>query len=930
MAEGHIYVGKLPSNLIKLISIDFEDLKRFWGFEEELNQLRESLVAIADLVEDAEVKQRMTDERLWLRSLRKVAYEADDLLSELAYETTRLQIHNQEVHKLSSISRATDNVRKAKFRRQIVPKLKKVNHSLQNIQRDGLSLRLSSVPHNLEDMLSQNWLPTDSIIDSSVVGRKADVAKIVNLLTSSYDQQFTVVSIIGMGGVGKTTLAKLVCQKLMGFTRKPFDVKIWVSVSNYLSVPKILGEMLKSLNALMGGLTNEDEILQQLKKELVSTKFLLVLVLDDVWNHDPSSWHLLKTQLSRICTNSGNAILVITRFENVASSFGISSHHSHILNSLSDDKCWFLLKERAFRNVTTPVPSNLEAIGREIAKLCRGMPLIAKALGGIMGFNRDEEAWLKIRDGFAFIERNNMDSYAMVKQIFHYLPSYLKSCLVFCSNFPKDFLIRKEELIWLWMAEGIVESFDIGNKCFDALLGSSLFQDAERDDYDDVILCKMKDLVHDRVLDLCKPDIYVGYKSPVAEISSIYHLYADGRHEPYLMDDLKSWSKKLRTIIVSGAPSQEIWKMKRLRILHSNVADMEVLPSSIGKMKHLRYLGFSISKTNELSQSITKLYNLQTLNLSDSRIKKLPEFITKLFNLQTLNLSNSSIEELPGSISKLHSLQTLNVSKSNIQELPESVSKLHNLQTLDVSNSNIKKFPESITELCNLQSLKFLECKELTKLPRKKINNLISLKHIAFSYEHQMPFGLGNLNGLETLLFFVVGPDWGGSIEELQCLNKLRGNLKITRLEEVIDKKEVELANLQGKADIQGLSFQWSYGANDRSSRDEALLEGLQPHPNIKRIKIKYYMGEKWPSWILRMKSPSDGDSSVVINNLVDLKLERCCNSVQLPIADTPPHAKAHLGLKRDNTGPYYHVLQITQQMGLPGIEPRTTWSHWL
>ncbi|XP_065871351.1 putative disease resistance protein RGA4 [Euphorbia lathyris] len=358
------------------------------------------------------------------------------------------------------------------------------------------------------------------------------------------------------------------------------------------------------------------------------------------------------------------------------------------------------------------------------------------------------------------------------------------------------------------------------------------------------------------------------------------------------MDALMGGAKRSRTIVVGGAPNQEIWKMKRLRSLHINVSNMEVLPSSIVKMKHLRYLGVSISKTKELPESITKLYNLRTLNLSNSSIKELPEFTTTLFNLQTLNLSNSNINKLPESISKLHSLQTLNVSNSNIKELPESITKLHSLQTLDVSNSNIKELPESITELRNLQTLKFLECKELTKLPRKKINNLVSLKHIAFSYEHQMPFGLGKLNGLETLLLFVVGPNWGGSIEELECLNKLSGDLKITRLEEVGNKKEVERANLQGKAEIQGLSFEWSYGANDRSSMDEELLEGLEPHPNIERIKIKYYMGEKWPSWMLRMKSPGDGDSFVVINNLVDLRLERCCNCVQLPRLGDLPHLK--------------------------------------
>ncbi|WCJ20016.1 hypothetical protein M5689_002281 [Euphorbia peplus] len=94
MAENRfIYLGKLISNLINLIGIEFEDLKEFWGFEDEVNQLRNTLVAIDDLVEDAEQKQRtVVDVRWWLRFLKQDAYQTQDLLSELAYQTTRIQV----------------------------------------------------------------------------------------------------------------------------------------------------------------------------------------------------------------------------------------------------------------------------------------------------------------------------------------------------------------------------------------------------------------------------------------------------------------------------------------------------------------------------------------------------------------------------------------------------------------------------------------------------------------------------------------------------------------------------------------------------------------------------------------------------------------------------------------------------------------------
>ncbi|WCJ42292.1 Disease resistance protein (CC-NBS-LRR class) family [Euphorbia peplus] len=856
--EGFSYVGKLVSNLINLSPVDFEDLKRVWGFEEELNQLHQSLAAIADLVEDAEQKQEtMVDATRWLRNLKEVAYQADDLLSELSYQTTRLL----QLHSFSSISRAIYSLRKAQLRRQLTPKLKKVNLSLQNIQRDNLSLQFTSIQPNFEDILSQDRLAMDLIVDKYVIERKTDVAKIVNLITSSYNQQhtFVVVPIIGVGGVGKTTLAKLVCQKVMSLTTKPFDVEIWVHVAGHFSEYRTLGEMLRSLNSSMGSVINRDTILRQLAKELVSKRFLLVL--DDVCKN--AQWNRFKTVLSRICRNNGNAILVTTRLRETDYKMATSPQHIHELNHISDDECWLILKERAFRKATELVPSIFEVIGRQIAKQCFGDPFFAKVLGAVMGFNMDEETWLKISD--ALVLNKDETDLVTCDRIFHHLPSYLKPCFAFCSIFPKDFLIRKEELIWLWMAEGIIDSWDTGSKWFDALLDSSIFQEVERDDYDDSVLCKMHDIVR---------DIALYFSRSRSQESYIYHLYAC---DPFVQGP---WNKKLRTILLSDvplqqrwdmemlqSPRQEIWKLEMLRSLHLNGSNMSVLPSSIKKMKHLRYLDVSISKTNKLSRSITKLYNLQTLNLSNSTITELPEFITELFNLQTLKVSNSKIKELP-----------------------ESINKLQKLQTLDVSNSMIKVLPESITELCNLQTLKFLKCKELTELPRKRINNLVNLKHVAFSFEHQMPVGLGKLSDLQTLLLFVVGLDWGGSIEELHCLNKLRGSLKISRLEEVGDKEEVERANLQRKANLQGVCFEWSYGENDRSSRDEELLEGLQPHPNIQRIKIKYYMGENLPSWMLRMKNPGDAESSGVINNLVDLRLEWCCNFVELPRLGDLPH----------------------------------------
>ncbi|KAJ9160452.1 hypothetical protein P3X46_025852 [Hevea brasiliensis] len=211
---------------------------------------------------------------------------------------------------------------------------------------------------------------------------------------------------------------------------------------------------------------------------------------------------------------------------------------------------------------------------------------------------------------------------------------------------------------------------------------------------------------------------------------------------------------------------------------------------------------------------------------------------------------------------RLKRLQTLNLVDANIENLPSSIGKLKHLRYLDISRTKIKVLPESITELYSLQTLRFLQCWSLENFPRNKICNLINLRHIDFDDGYHMPSKVGRLTCLQTLSLFVVGPDTGGNIQELECLNQLRGELTITHLEKVRDKEEAKKSNLRGKMKLKALQFVWSeYGRKGISNNDEEVLEDLEPHPNIGRINIKNYLGEKFPPWLCTMKTLIEGDS---------------------------------------------------------------------
>nr|TKR78957.1 putative disease resistance protein RGA4 [Populus alba] len=225
---------------------------------------------------------------------------------------------------------------------------------------------------------------------------------------------------------------------------------------------------------------------------------------------------------------------------------------------------------------------------------------------------------------------------------------------------------------------------------------------------------------------------------------------------------------------------------------------------------------------------------------------------------------------------KFKSLRTLKLRGLNITELPDSICKLKHLRYLDVSRTSIRELPESITKLYHLERLRFTDCKLLEKLP-KKMRNLVSLRHLHFDDPKLVPDEVRLLTRLQTLPLFAVGP--GHMAEELGCLKELRGALKICKLEQVRDREEAEKAELSGKR-MNKLVFEWSDDEGNSSVNSEDVLEGLQPHRDIRSLTIEGYGGENFSSWILQL------------DNLTVLRLNGCSKLRQLPTLGCLPRLK--------------------------------------
>ncbi|KAL0396011.1 UNVERIFIED_CONTAM: putative disease resistance protein RGA3 [Sesamum calycinum] len=300
---------------------------------------------------------------------------------------------------------------------------------------------------------------------------------IVDMLVNPNDQVVSVVPVVGMGGLGKTTFARLIFndQRMV----KYFHRRIWVCVSqNFDSTTNLFKRILESVTYSVVQFEGRETILQKLNEEFKDTRFLLVL--DDLWNDEQKYWEDFRSSLVGINSVNGNFIIVTTRSKRVASI--VNPRYQHSLGILSDDDCWDIIKMRAFPN-EKEVSEHLENIGRKIACKCGGLPLAADMIVGTLQRKEIDDWTSVLQSGFSDSNGDTDGVLQVLMLRFDRLPSpLLKKCFAYCSIFSEDDEIEKELLIKLWMAEGLLIENDgndmesLGSRVYDILLQNCFYK----------------------------------------------------------------------------------------------------------------------------------------------------------------------------------------------------------------------------------------------------------------------------------------------------------------------------------------------------------------------------------------------------------------------------------------------------------------------
>uniref|UniRef100_A0A0D9YJT0 Peptidase A1 domain-containing protein n=1 Tax=Oryza glumipatula TaxID=40148 RepID=A0A0D9YJT0_9ORYZ len=812
--SGCSKLTKLPDslNFVSLEHLILSDCHELEKLPEDLGNLYR--LEVLDMSDCYRV-QGGEAERRWLNKLKSVAYDVEDVLDEL--DAAQLIKNHQPKLKLF-LSRNNPLLRKM----TIAHNMKNLREKIVAIKNDSIKLHLVHREPVTEGSRGNETFADDSDMDIGMLGRDAETKKIISLLLNTEAKEdISIIPIVGLGGLGKTTLAQAV---FADERVNVFDMRIWVYVSKEFDLLKIGKAIIRGANRSINlDNCNLQFVKDNLKKELANRRYLIVL--DDLWEEYGENLEKLKQMLQH--GGKGSKIIATTRSGSVVQVLytGYLANErkvcpvpepDHInLGVLSTDDCWMVMKRRVFGPDDEEI--GLEQIGRQIASRCGGLPLVANALGQIMSEHRSIEAWTDIRDrkiALDFKADHQQDTLERLMLSYYYMKREFKMCFTYLAAFSKGFVMHTDRLIQQWRALGYIGASDDGQRCIHYLLGMSFLQ-------------------------ISKSSLLVNYQK-----------------QSRIFKDLPSKVRTFHFRQCNGMqlPPKAFTQAKYIRILD---------------MSGFSFEGHSTPRSIVMPSSIRKLMLLAYLDVSGLPIIALPKYFHTLQNMQTLILSNCSLETLPANMGNLHKLCCLDLSRNNdLTELPTSFENLLNLSLLNLSGcSKLEELPESVHNLKCLQQLDMSGCCALQKLPSKFgiLSRLSFLQVLDLTGCYGLPDLPDSISGMTSLTMLDVdaGPDdvfiKAETIQE--CLNlpgivehdvhKLENGecssvvelgrlccraLHVQHLENVECLEDAMKAKLRDMTELRKLILSWGLDGTQNVDNNKLVLENLLPPRTLEKL----------------------------------------------------------------------------------------------
>ncbi|OWM90050.1 hypothetical protein CDL15_Pgr026963 [Punica granatum] len=707
----------------------------------ELEEFKNTVSAIGAVLDEARKRGAGGDKNVirWLKKLRDVVYDADDQLEDFFAEAQR-QREIRGNHRILIFFSTYQLVYSLKMSRH----LKSIRERLDQIYLRG-SLWFGT--RVLEDR-TRRQTDTDSSLPQYVVGRESDKKQILEFLFSADNikRKFAILAIVGMGGLGKTVLAKLVFRDER--VQRDFDLTLWVSESTDIDLKSYLRGLVQLLTPgrVLAANLNMEQLYRLLNEELKGRTVFLVL--DDVWNENRDWWLELRTMLDGAANEV--KILVTTRSLNVGRAADAALIYQ--LPALPEDESLSLFMEVAATQEHEW--QGLEAIRAVILRKCCGVPLVIILAGDMTQSAHTTEDLLRFM--VVGLSKLTKEFMAILQSSYHNLPSHLQQCFAYCSLFPKGYRFDPLELIPLWIAQGYIKSLDnsktleeLGREYFMELVLKSFFTDIEEDVDGNVIGCKMHNLIHDlaifvagdgySMLELEKLPEFLGWRRSKVIINKDNQTLLE-------LPDRKDFSiRDCPRLSYWKGHFQSLWGVtdKILKRLARSNGDRQVVAPQISIKQMAMVSIFSVSlkglESLEISNTINVEYlpeelfrslpSLQALIIKRCvclralNVMAILRYLTALKSLEIslcpkLDLSKEKDGDggrcdlqLQEGQSKLVCLSLQNIPK--MESLPDWIQFVTNLESLEIYYTSLKAIPEWLPRLSSLKKLKIQFCDQL-------------------------------------------------------------------------------------------------------------------------------------------------------------------------------------------------------------------------
>ncbi|KAL0666618.1 hypothetical protein Bca4012_029322 [Brassica carinata] len=759
MAEGVVSFG-----VQKLWELLGRESDRLQGVHEKVDDLKCQMRMLQSLLKDADAKKHESEVvRNFLEDVKDIVFDAEDiiesfLLKELSGNQKGVK---GRVKRLACF--LVDRRGLSMDIEGITKRMAKVVGQMQSFGIQQIVYRSS-----LQERQRENRQTYPKRSQKDLVGVEQSVNELVGHLVENDSIQ--VVSISGMGGIGKTTLARQVFHH--DIVRSLFDGFAWICVSQDFKRKDIWQKLLQELRPHDKGIehTNEGTLQAELFHLLETSKYLIVM--DDVWTKE--DWDVIKDVFPQ--ERGGWKMILTSRNE------GVGLHADPACfpfrpKTLSPEESWKLCESIAFprREITEfDVDEELEAMGKKMVTYCGGLPLAVKVLGGLLANKNMVEEWKRVYDDIQTqivrIDENSQDSvYRVLSTSYEDLPVQLKHCFLYLAHFPEDYKIQVERLYYLWEAEGIITSSGdgattrkIGEEYIDELVRRNMVIAVKDDLSCRWEYCQMHDMMREVCLYKAKEENFLQFiKVPTSSTSTINahtptrsrRLAVHGGGNAFDMLGRKN-NQKARSVLGFGLDSnfwkqsgQEFRNLQLLRVLDLSLQSPSSrggrIPSSIGKLIHLRYLSLEMDWATHVPSSLRNLKLLIYLRIFSRKEVYLPSIFKEMVELRFLllpfrieaknklelgNLVNleclGGFRPEYGSITdflRLKRLRTLRLylkGRYTSEVLASSLCELRNLETLKLLHMNSFDEAYDLDFVCNFIHLRHLELEiRMTRLP---------------------------------------------------------------------------------------------------------------------------------------------------------------------------------------------------------------------